>query len=372
MQEGGVRTPFLGRLAVHNVVTSSPDSRRQLPQNTHRKDHRNDNVIDWILDLFRDPVQARAFVDDPDRSHGRPPACRTSPPPRCNAVAASVAPAAVIHGGGDPVHGLQQAVAETHGIAFTPHRVLFARDRGVQQQRHAEPQRVPQQQRSPLLSPEAGQSVQQGGVNLDFGDITFGDRQRTPPSDGSVINTGNAGDIDATNVERRQLVGDDNDVNTGDIEDRQPLAGDRGNDNEIDDNSHQTAGGDIIQATRDRSSRPATSTPAAATAPAASVATAAASSPVAAATAATRPAAAVAAVASSQRTPRPPNTDGGDVTTVGDTDGGDISGGIHASHDDNSSNSHNSDNSTQDSHGQLDNSGQVNTDVHQDVDAGLF
>jgi len=23
------------------------------------------NVIDWILDLFRDPVQAQAFVNDP-------------------------------------------------------------------------------------------------------------------------------------------------------------------------------------------------------------------------------------------------------------------------------------------------------------------
>ena len=26
------------------------------------------NVIDWILDLFRDPVHAQAFVNDPDRA----------------------------------------------------------------------------------------------------------------------------------------------------------------------------------------------------------------------------------------------------------------------------------------------------------------
>ena len=40
------------------------------------------------------------------------------------AVAATVAPAAVIHGGGNPVQGLQQAVAETHGIAFAPQHVF--------------------------------------------------------------------------------------------------------------------------------------------------------------------------------------------------------------------------------------------------------
>ncbi|MGV0803121.1 hypothetical protein ABQF26_39455, partial [Mycolicibacterium elephantis] len=81
-------------------------------------------------------------------------------------VAATVAPAAVLQGGGDPVVGLQQAVAQTHGIAFAPQRqtdLLSNND-------------------TRFLSPEydvnniAGQDQQQGAVNvgLDFGDITFG------------------------------------------------------------------------------------------------------------------------------------------------------------------------------------------------------
>jgi hypothetical protein len=39
------------------------------------------NVLDWILDLFRDPVQAQAFIADPDRTWPTP-ACRTYRPPR--------------------------------------------------------------------------------------------------------------------------------------------------------------------------------------------------------------------------------------------------------------------------------------------------
>ena len=77
------------------------------------------NVIDWILDLFRDPVQAQAFIDDPDRSMQNAGVQNVSAA-QVKAVAATVAPAAVIQGGGNPVHGLQQAVAQTHGIAFVP------------------------------------------------------------------------------------------------------------------------------------------------------------------------------------------------------------------------------------------------------------
>ncbi len=47
-----------------------------------------------------------------------------------------------------------------------------------------------------VLSPEAGHDVQQGGVNLGFGDITFGDKTRNTATDGGVVDDGdNAGDI---------------------------------------------------------------------------------------------------------------------------------------------------------------------------------
>ena len=62
---------------------------------------------------------------------------------------------------------------------------------------------------------------------------------------------------------------------------------------------------------------------------------------------------------------------GGDVTNV-ETHGGDISGNVDASHDDNSSNSHNTDNSTHDSHDNIDNSVHETTDIHQGVDVDLF
>ena len=64
------------------------------------------NVIDWILDLFRDPVQAQAFIDDPNRSMQNA-GVQNVTAAQVQAVAATVAPAAVIHGGGNPVHGLQ-------------------------------------------------------------------------------------------------------------------------------------------------------------------------------------------------------------------------------------------------------------------------
>ena len=61
----------------------------------------------------------------------------------------------------------------------------------------------------------------------------------------------------------------------------------------------------------------------------------------------------------------------GDVTNV-DSEGGDLSGGFDASHDDNSSSSHN-DSGVYDSHD--DNSmheTHENTDIHQGVDVDLF
>src|SRR5689334_9599316 len=157
------------------------------------------NVIDWILDLFRDPVQAQAFVNDPDRAMTNA-GVQGVTAAQVNAVAATVAPAAVIHGGGNPVHGLQQAVAETHGIAFTPqYEPTFAPETLSNNDTLSHND-------TRLLSPEtnvvnhAGADQQQGvgNVDLNFGDITFGDKNTA--SDGSVVNTGHAGDIDNTNV----------------------------------------------------------------------------------------------------------------------------------------------------------------------------
>lgn len=199
------------------------------------------NVLDWILDLFRDPVQAQAFINDPGRTMASAGVQNVSAA-QVNAVAASVAPAAVIQGGGDPVQGLQHAVAQTHGIAFVPQTQTEAFSNNDTLSHND----------TRFLSPEtnvvnaAGEDQQQGvgNVNLDF-DFS----RDNIATDGSVINNGTAGDIDATNVEGDgNVVGDDNDGNvTGDIEtgDGSPVI--IGDNNDVDNTNQDTDGGDIIQ-----------------------------------------------------------------------------------------------------------------------------
>src|SRR5690349_1978429 len=214
------------------------------------------NVIDWILDLFRDPVAAQNFVNDPDRAMANAGVSGVTAA-QVNAVAATVAPAAVIHGGGNPVHGLQQAVAETHGIAFTPQyapsfapETLSNNDTLSHNQAFSNNDTL---SHNDVLSPNAGHDVQQGGVNLDFGDITFGDKTTNTASDGSVINTGTAGDIHNTNVHGDgNVTGDGNlGANTGDIlagEGSTVQAGGVGNTQTSDSHGsiHNSGGGDVI------------------------------------------------------------------------------------------------------------------------------
>ena len=203
------------------------------------------NVIDWILDLFRDPVQAQAFVNDPDRAMTNA-GVQNVTAAQVQAVAATVAPAAVIHGGGNPVQGLQQAVAETHGIAFTPQHVFAPETQAFSNNDTLSHNDVLSNNDPHILSPEAGHDVQQGGVNLDFGDITFGDKTtNTADHGGVVVNGDNDGDILTDGSVKQD--GDHNNANTGDIDagDHSPVI--VGNGNDVEDNSQETGGGDIIQ-----------------------------------------------------------------------------------------------------------------------------
>jgi hypothetical protein len=322
------------------------------------------NVVDWILDLFRDPVQAQAFIADPDKSMQTAGVQNVSAA-QVNAVAASVAPAAVIQGGGDPVHGLQQAVAQTHGIAFAP------------QSQHVFAPETQAFSNNDVLSPEtnfvnhAGEDQQQGvgNVDLDFGDITFGDKNTA--SDGSVINTGNAGDIDNTNVEGDgNVVGDDNDGNvTGDIEtgDGSPVI--IGDDNEVENTNQDTDGGDIIQ----DNEGPVVKTGDIDTSGGNATGGAGSGGILGGGDGGDANAGGGGGVVISPTQTTTTNTGGGDVTDI-DTGGGDISGGVDASHDDNSVD--NSDNSTHDSHD--DNSthdshdATVETNVDVSNDVGIF
>jgi hypothetical protein len=328
------------------------------------------NVLDWILDLFRDPVQAQAFINDPDKSMQTAGVQNVSAA-QVNAVAASVAPAAVIQGGGNPVHGLQQAVAQTHGIAFVPQSEhVFA----PQTQAFSNNDTL---SHNDVLSPEAGHDVQQGGVNLDFGDITFGDKTTNTADHGSVINTGNAGDIDNTNVEGDgNVVGDGNvGANTGDIlagEGSTVQAGGVGNTSDSSGSIHNSGDGDVISGNEgpvvktgdiDTSGGGASGGDGG---HGGGILTGGGGD----GGAATGGAGGGVVIAPTQTTTT--NTGGGDVTSV-DTHGGDISGSVDASHDDNST-GHNTDNSTHDSHddNSTHDSHDATVETNVDVDAGLF
>jgi hypothetical protein len=330
------------------------------------------NVLDWILDLFRDPVQAQAFINDPDKTMQNAGVQNVSAA-QVNAVAASVAPAAIIQGGGNPVHGLQQAVAQTHGIAFAPQHVFAPETQAFSNNDTLSHNDVLSNNDPHILSPEAGHDVQQGGVNLDFGDITFGDKNTA--SDGSVINTGNAGDIDNTNVHGDgNVVGDGNvGANTGDI-----LAGDGstvqaggvGNENDSHGSVTNTGSGDVISGNEGPVVKTGDIDTSGGNASGGDgghgggILTGGGGD----GGAANAGGGGGVVIAPTQTTTT--NTGGGDVTTV-DTHGGDISGSVDASHDDNST-GHNTDNSTHDSHDNIDNSTHDSHDIHQGVDVDLF
>ncbi|MGD9618737.1 MAG: IniB N-terminal domain-containing protein [Mycolicibacterium sp.] len=199
-------------------------------------------IIDFILDLFRSPAAAANFVIDPDgalRDAGLPNVTAA----QLASVAATAAPAGYALGGGDPVVGLQRAVADHHNLAsnfvspFSP-QTTFAPDTntelGSRNNTNAE-----------FLSPDqaGGANAQNGAFNLGFGDITLGNKTSNTATDGGVVVDGdNDGDIVSGDG---AALGDGNTMNNGDI-----LAGAGSNvvvgtDNEVEDNS-QTAGEDLI------------------------------------------------------------------------------------------------------------------------------
>ncbi|WP_395308596.1 IniB N-terminal domain-containing protein [Mycobacterium sp. AMU20-3851] len=207
-------------------------------------------IIDYILDLFRSPDLAGAFVANPEqamRDAGLPNVTAA----QLQAVAATAAPAGVALGGGDPVLGLQRAVADHHSIAtsfapmYAPQRT-FAPETDVASHNRTNAE---------FLSPDqsSGANSQVGGFNLGFGDITFGNKTTTTATDGGVIvdgpNTGTVTTGDDNVVGDENITGDDNvvgddntklDVETGN---HSPVIVGHGND--IEDNS-QIAGDDII------------------------------------------------------------------------------------------------------------------------------
>ena len=204
------------------------------------------NLIDFILDLFRNPGVAASFVMDPDgalRDAGLPNVTAA----QLASVAATAAPAGYALGGGDPIYGLQRAVADHHQLAsnfaspFSP-QTSFAPTTELASRNDTD---LLSGNNVPVASPiqDAGANAQNGAFNLGFGDITFGDKSTNTATNGGVVVDGdNDGDIVSGDG---VVLGDGNTMNNGDI-----LAGSGSNvvvgkDNEVEDNS-QTAGDDLI------------------------------------------------------------------------------------------------------------------------------
>ena len=220
----------------------------------------------FIINLFRSPASAAEFVADPEeamRTAGLPPVN----PAQLQAIAATAAPAGAVLGGGDTIVGLQRAVAEHHNIAspFSPQTTWapqtqseFASRNDTEFASRNDTDWASNNDTS-LLSPEqsSGANSQQGGLNLGFGDITFGDKTSNTATDGAVIADGdisgpvatgddavatggdNSGDILTGD---RSVQGDGNSANSGDV-----LAGSGSNvvigeGNDVEDNGNTTSG----------------------------------------------------------------------------------------------------------------------------------
>lgn len=223
-------------------------------------------IIDYILDLFRSPDVAGAFIADPEqalRDAGLPNVTAA----QLHAVAATAAPAGVALGGGDPILGLQRAVADHHSLAnsfapmYAPQRT-FAPETDIASHNRTNAE---------FLSPDqsSGANSQVGGFNLGFGDITFGNKTANTATDGGVVvdgnnagtvTTGNGNVVGDENVTGKDIVvGDDNvtghhnvvgDENVTDNSEVDVKTGNHspvivGSENEVHDNS-QIAGDDII------------------------------------------------------------------------------------------------------------------------------
>ncbi len=200
-------------------------------------------LFDWLLGLTRpgaDPNEVRSFIANPTQAASQAMGTAVTQAQLTQAASAIVAPAAVY--GSDPVQALQHTVADNSGLTFAPQPVFapatdFASHNDTELASHND-----------IGSPRAGEDVQQGVGNVD---LDFDFSRDINASNGAVVNTGNAGDIDTTSVNGSgNIVGDHNGgANTGDVyagQGSNVQAGGRGND--LHDSSHDVntrAGGDV-------------------------------------------------------------------------------------------------------------------------------
>jgi hypothetical protein len=77
------------------------------------------NLLDYILELFRDEGHAQAFVANPDQALADAGLSAVSSA-QLQSVAATAIPSLAMAGDGDPVNDLQQAVSNYYGFQPQP------------------------------------------------------------------------------------------------------------------------------------------------------------------------------------------------------------------------------------------------------------
>ena len=207
-------------------------------------------LIDFILELFRSPAAAASYVANPEgalRDAGLPNVSAA----QLASVAASAAPAGIALGNGDPVYGLQRAVADYHSIAspFSPQTAFTSQPTFAPETNtdfmSGNSTDLASHNNVPVMSPnqDAGANAQQGAFNLGFGDITLGDKTSNTATNGAVVNTGHADGPIVTGD--GAVLGHGNTVNNGDVWAGSGSHVNVGEGNAIQDSS-QHAGGNVI------------------------------------------------------------------------------------------------------------------------------
>ena len=188
------------------------------------------NLLDYILDLFRDEGQAQAFVANPDQALADA-GWSTVSSAQLQSVAATAIPSLAMGGSGEPVTDLQQAVSSYYG--FQP-----------------QPDLAPQTDFSPSTDLASNNSFMSPTTNITddhslsfgMGDITLGDKT-TAQGDGAVAVGGSThGDIVSGDG---AVLGNGNTVNNGDIQGAAGSTVTVGDGNAISE-GNTSAGGDVL------------------------------------------------------------------------------------------------------------------------------
>jgi hypothetical protein len=190
------------------------------------------NLIDWILDLFRDEGRAQAFVADPGQAMVEAGLSNVTSA-QLSSVAATAIPSLAL-GGGDPVAGLQQAVSGYYGFggqAFAPQPTWSPfTDTGADLLSD-----------NRILSPTT--NIQDDhSISFGLGDITLGDKTSAQGNGAVAVGGSTHGDILSGDG---AVLGNGNTVNNGNIH-----AGAGANVAVVDHNGisagNTTAGGDVL------------------------------------------------------------------------------------------------------------------------------